>query len=222
MKLKEKIVGSVTILVLSIVFLMFGYFSNKDKQDNFEEVFSQEEETLNTVNKEAYSETKNVQTSNNEIIDEAEAQSIVVDIKGAVKNPKEYELMEGARIRDLIEAAGGLNDSADQNRIRFSQVLKDEDCIKIYEIGEEVEENSNIYTEPVEESSSQNSSGKINLNKATLTELQTLPGIGEVKAQNIIDYRESSGGFKAIDELTNITGIGSKTVDKLRDMVDIK
>lgn len=221
MKLKEKIVGSVTILVLSIVFLMFGYFSNKDKQDDFEEVFSQGEETLGSINEGNNTESKKLETKNNEFNNESETQSIVVDIKGAVKNPKEYELKQGARIRDLIDAAGGLKDSADQNKIRFSQVLNDEDCIKIYEVGE-VAEDSNIYIEEAGGSSSQNSSGKINLNKATLTELQTLPGIGEVKAQSIIDYRDSSGGFKAVDELTNITGIGSKTVDKLRDMVDIK
>lgn len=237
MKLKEKIVGSVTILILSIVFLMFGYFSNKDNKENFEEVFSQGEENMGTVNegsnnkdnkvetsktKITNGETTNTETATGEKANEIETELIIVDIKGAVNNPKEYKLKQGARIRDLIEAAGGLTDTADQNKIRFSKVLNDEDCIKIYEIGEVVEDTSDIYTAESEESSSEKSSSKINLNKASLTELQTLPGIGEVKAQSIIDYRESSGGFKTIDDLTNITGIGPKTVDKFRDMVDIK
>lgn len=215
MRLKEKIVGSVTILILSIVFLIFGFFSNKDDDVDFEEVFSKEEESLQTI-----AEGSGAEVEDNSVL---ESKPIIVDIKGAVKNPKEYELEEGARIRDLIEAAGGLTEEADEERIKFSQVLKDEDYIKVYRIGEEAEEGTMTFTETSgENSSSENSSGKININKATMTELQSLPGIGEVKAQSIIDYRESTGSFKSVDDLTNITGIGSKTVDKLRDMVDIK
>lgn len=215
MKLKEKIVGSVTILILSIVFLMFGFFSNKNDDVDFEEVFSKEEETLQIT-----PEGRGAEVEDNSVL---ESKQIIVDIKGAVKNPREYELEEGARIRDLIEAAGGLTEEADDERIKFSQVLKDEDCIKVYKIGEEAEEGTMTFTETSgKNSSSESSSGKININKASMTELQSLPGIGEVKAQSIIDYRESIGSFKSVDDLTNITGIGSKTVDKLRDVVDIK
>lgn len=212
MKLKEKIVGSITILVLSIVFLLFGYFSNKNKNIEFEEVF-----TKDMNNK---SNTSEVLTLNSE--GESENKTIVADIKGAVKNPREYELAEGARIRDLIDAAGGLTSEADENRIKFSQILNDEDCIKIYSVGEEADNAGDIFSETAADKEGQNSSGKINLNKASSSELQALPGIGEVKAQSIIDYRESIGKFKSVEELSNITGIGAKTVEKLRDMVDIK
>lgn len=210
MKLKEKIVGSLTILILSIVFLLFGYFSRKNDEIQFEEVFT---ENMNNV-----VEPVNESELTGEV---EEAQTMVVDIKGAVENPREYVLKQGARVRDLIDAAGGLMADADENRIKFSQILSDEDCIRIYKIGEEVEEDSDIFSGTASEER-KSSSGKININKASASELQTLPGIGEVKAQSIIDYRESIGAFKSIDELTNITGIGSKTVDKLRDMVDIK
>lgn len=214
MKLKEKIVGAVTILVLSIVFLLFGYFSNKDKNIEFEEVFTKDMSNKNNV--------LEVLPSDNEGEGEREYKTIVADIKGAVKNPREYELEDGARIRDLIDAAGGLTSEADENRIKFSQILNDEDCIKIYSVGEEVENESEIFSETAIVKDGQNSSGKINLNKASSSELQTLPGIGEVKAQSIIDYRENVGIIKSVDELSNITGIGAKTVEKLRDMVDIK
>lgn len=214
MKLKEKIVGAVTILVLSIVFLFFGYFSSKDKDVEFEEVFTNNMNTNTNAVEPVTSKSEGAKVSESEVI--------VADIKGAVKNPREYELKAGARIRDLIEAAGGLTEDADENRIKFSQILNDEDCIKIYKIGEAPEENNEIFSESPSAAGGQNSSGKININKATAAELQTLPGIGEVKAQSIIDYRESVGIIKSVDELTNITGIGAKTVDKLRDMVDIK
>ena len=214
MKLKEKIVGSVTILVLSIVFLFVGYFSNKDKEIDFEEVFEKDMNNKNTV--------EEFITSSSEVENKNEDKIIVADIKGEVKNPREYELKEGARIRDLIDAAGGLTGEADENRIKFSQILSDEDCIKIYKIGEEVDESNEVFSESSSSKEGQSSSGKININKASSSELQTLPGIGAVKAQSIIDYRESVGTIKSVDELTNITGIGAKTVDKLRDMVDIK
>lgn len=221
MKLKEKIIGSFTILVLSIVFLIFGYFSGRDKSIEYDEVFIEEYSGINQKENEA-SKGSITEPINNINIDINNSQDIVVDIKGAVKNPREYRLNSGARVRDLIEAAGGLTLEADENRIKFSQILKDEDCIKIYKIGEEMEEDTEIYSNTSSPGEGKNSSGKININKASSTELQSLPGIGQVKAQSIIDYRESVGGFKSVDELTNITGIGAKTVDKLRDMVDIK
>lgn len=211
MKQKEKIIGAVAILVLSIVFLLFGYFSSKDEKLEFDEVFETNSNSIELVGEKI----------GNELEQSSEEETIVVDIKGAVKNPREYELKAGDRVRDLITAAGGLAEEADESRIKFSQILRDEDCIKIYTIGEEVEEND-IFQEASSSSGGENSSGKININKASASELQTLPGIGEVKAQSIIDYRESVGGIKSVDELTNITGIGAKTVDKLRDMVDIK
>ena len=82
-------------------------------------------------------ESENKDSENQENEDNGK---IVVDIKGDVKNPREYELKEGSRIRDLIDIAGGLTAEADKERIYFSKILEDEQCIKIYKIGEEVEE----------------------------------------------------------------------------------
>lgn len=214
MKSREKLIGTIAILILSIVFLVVGYFSTKNKEKVFEQVFIDDYESKsNSVNINEMTEVKE-ETSKSK-------KTIIVDIKGAVKNPREYELNEGARVRDLIEAAGGLLKDADEEKIKFSKILKDEDFIKIYKIGEvEVDEDSEVFLqEEVEDKDDSNK--KININKASLTELESLPGIGEVKAQSIIDYRESSGGFKSIEDLTNITGIGAKTLDKLRDLIDI-
>lgn len=212
MKSREKLIGAIAILILSIVFLIVGYFSTKNKEKDFEQVFIDSYETENnSLNTNEMAEFNEESTKTRK--------TIIVDIKGAVKNPREYELNEGSRVRDLIEAAGGLLKDADEEKIKFSKVLKDEDFIKIYKIGEVDEDSEAFFDE--EEGDNDDSSKKININKASLTELQSLPGIGEVKAQSIIDYRESSGGFKSIEDLTNITGIGAKTLDKLRDLIDI-
>lgn len=206
MKRKEKIVGALAILVISIIALTVGYFSRSSVED--EEVFVPLERTIEEV---ADKDTK-----------ERVSETIVVDIKGAIKNPKEYTLKVGARVRDLIEMAGGLTEEADENKIYYSKILKDEECIRIYKIGEEVEEVQGEQIASEGASTNVKSSGKLNINKASLEELQTLPGIGEVRAKSIIEYREAQGGFKSVEELGNISGIGAKTLEKLRDKVDIK
>ncbi|WP_346876489.1 helix-hairpin-helix domain-containing protein [Clostridium sp. UBA5712] len=232
MKLKEKIIGALSILILSIIFLVAGYIINHNKEEEYKEVFLDEQqyfqsknskgngENENTENKDSNKDSNKKDSENQENIND---NKIVVDIKGAVKAPKEYELKAGSRVRDLIEIAGGLTPEADEEKIYFSKILEDEQCIKIYKIGEEVLD-SEIEVEEQQEkdTGAVDSKGKININKATVDELMTIPGIGQVKAQSIVDYRNENGKFKSVDELTNITGIGVKTLEKLRDKVDIK
>lgn len=226
MKLKEKIIGLVGVLVLSVVFLVGGYFVNKRNEEAYKSIYT------NNSNDSIFLEdnsSKKASQENNEKApqDKTEAlkevatnKKIIVDIKGAVKDPKEYELLEGARVRDLINKAGGITEEADENLIHFSKVLRDQECIIVYKIGEAPK--NDIANIANQSSGSAVKSEKINLNSATMEQLLTLYGIGEVKAKSIIEYREKSGGFKSIEELSNIDGIGSKTLDKLRDKVDIK
>jgi len=225
-KIKEKIIGALSILILSIIFLVAGYMINRNNEKPYEDVFINEEESLKGT---ASSENQeNIDSGNKQNADSANEKSIendniVVDIKGAVKNPKEYKLKSGSRIRDLIQMAGGLTEEANEEKIYFSKILEDEQCIKIYKIGEEVEDLEMEVQEQEEKSKgSVDSKGKININKATVEELMTVPGIGQVKAQSMVDYRNDNGNFKSVDELTNISGIGVKTLEKLRDKVDIK
>lgn len=223
MKMKEKIIGSAAILVLSIVFLVFGYLSRDNKKEDYQ-VFTQTEETTNGVSKAEIKEKVGAEVKKEGAVETQVKSTIVVDIKGAVKNPKEYALEEGTRVRDLIEIAGGLSEDADEERIYFSKLLEDEQCIKIYKIGEvtEVEFEEDIANTSKNKENDTTTKKKININNATVEELKTLSGIGEVRAQSIVDYRESNGKFNSIDDLGNITGIGLKTIEKLRDMVDIK
>ncbi len=213
-KLKEKIIGALSILILSIIFLVAGYIINHNKEEEYKEVFLDEQQYFQGQNSKGNGENENTENkaSNNKDSENKENINhckIVVDIKGAVKAPKEI--------------AGGLTPEADEEKIYFSKILEDEQCIKIYKIGEEVLD-SEIEAEGQQEKGTGaiDSKGKININKATVEELMTIPGIGQVKAQSIVDYRNENGKFNSIDELTNITGIGVKTLEKLRDKVDIK
>lgn len=223
MKMKEKIIGTLSILILSIIFLVAGYMMNRNKEEAYEEVFINEEESLKKLNSSEDGKNNNSENNDSESQGNKDGDKIVVDIKGEVKNPREYELKEGSRVRDLIDMAGGLTEEADKERIYFSKVLEDEQCIKIYKIGEDAEElEMEVQGQQENGLKTVDSKGKININKATVEELMTVPGIGKVKAQSIIDYRNENGKFKSVDELTNITGIGAKTLEKLRDKVDIK
>lgn len=227
-KLKEKIIGALSILILSIIFLVAGYIINHNKEEEYKEVFLDEQQYLQGQNSKGNGENENTENkassnNDNENQENINDSKIVVDIKGAVKDPKEYELKAGSRVRDLIEIAGGLTPEADKEKIYFSKILEDEQCIKIYKIGEEILD-SEIEAESHQEkgTGAEESKGKININKATVDEFMTIPGIGQVKAQSIVDYRNENGKFNSVDELTNITGIGVKTLEKLRDKVDIK
>ena len=138
-------------------------------------------------------------------------QSIVVDIKGEIVFPGIYEVDESFRVHDVIELAGGLTEFAKTKTVNFAQIVRDEMVIYIpHELDESMEA-------PIE----QGGNSKISINHATLVELQTLPGIGNVKAQAIINYREEFGSFKTLEELINVSGIGEKTLENLREFIEI-
>lgn len=140
-------------------------------------------------------------------------QIILVDIKGAVKKPGVYELPINARLHELVNVAGGLTDDAEDRQVNMAIVLADQQLVYIPRKGETVEQ-TNLPPQVGNES-------KVNINTASAEELQTLTGIGEKKAQAIIDYRTQNGNFQSIDQLTEVDGFGEKTVEKLRDSITI-
>ncbi len=146
------------------------------------------------------------------------SKTLKVDIEGAVLNPGVYYFEEGAIVNDALNKAGGLNQVADlayvSKNINKAEALSDEQKIYIPAVGE-------IIT-PVEStkevsSSKSNISGKININTATLEELDSLPGIGLTYAQRIIDGRP----YSSIEEIKNIKGIGDSTFEKIKDQITI-
>lgn len=152
-----------------------------------------------------------------EVEEEVAAGPVFVDVKGAVSLPGLYKAKEGDRVLDAIEQAGGLLETADEKQINFAQKVHDEMVIYVPEKGETIEDAPPVMAAP----SSGQTNGKVNINRAELSELETLPGIGPAKAQAIIDYREQQGPFKQVEDIQNVSGIGEKTFEKLQESISV-
>ncbi|ODV57154.1 helix-hairpin-helix domain-containing protein [Lysinibacillus fusiformis] len=194
------------VLVISGLFFYF-YFSSFDSSLPQEGLI----ETIQPI------EEMNQVESTAEV---AVQQQIFVDIKGAVMYPGVYELQPDNRIIDAIQLAGGYIENADTQLVNHAQKVQDEMVIYIPIKGEHFEDAStNLFISPME---SKNKDQKININIADTETLATLPGIGPSKAQSILSYREENGRFQTIDDLKNISGIGEKTFEKIKDSITVK
>ena len=145
--------------------------------------------------------------------------TMMVDIKGEVKKPGVYELAAGARVKEVVLLAGGFTENAEERQLNPAEKLADQQMIYVPNKEEAAE--MPVMTDTPTSAAEGATGAVININTADLTELQQSPGIGAAKAQAIIDYREENGGFKSVDELTEVSGIGEKTLEKLRDSVAI-
>ena len=144
---------------------------------------------------------------------------IVVEVAGAVTNPGVFEMEMGNRIFEALAAAGGLAGEADrqwvEKNINKSEKLKDGQKIYIYRVGE------NINSEIDNKINSEVVRGMVSLNNASSGELETLPGIGPVMAGKIIKYREENGGFKSVEEVKLVAGIGDKLYEGIKDLISL-
>ena len=203
-KLKnKKTIALIVVLIILFTASVMTYGRNKEKvfQDEYmDNIFVEEEE------KEVLVEVGDT---------EANKSYIVVEVKGEVTRPDVYELEEGSIVKELIDMAGGLTKEADISRINRAKKLQNHELVVIGNINDK--ENMNM----IEESSEAEYDGLININSANLEELKKISGVGDVKAQSIIEYREKNGGFKSIDEIKNIDGIGEKTFEKIKDKITL-
>ena len=139
---------------------------------------------------------------------------IFVDIKGAVKNPGVYQMKVGDRVKDALEAAGGLTAEADSQKVNLAKRLEDQMVIVVPKVGEEAEEI------PAGETRKEaTKEGKVNINTATVEELKTLKGVGEKKAEAIIEYRKKNGSFKTKEDLMKVRGIGKKLFESFQERI---
>ena len=220
MKFLNKHKGKIFILI----FILFTLYTVYDTY-NFEtktEVKTQKTETV--TKKEEKKETKD--------------DKVLIDIKGEIITPGVYELTTNNTVMDAINKAGGLTKASDTSNINLSKKLEDEMVIIIYsktEI-EKMNEENKIECPPCnnacikeedekakleKETEETKTTGKININEATSEELQNLEGIGEVKANAIIEYRNKNGNFKTTEDIKNVSGIGDSVYEKIKDNITV-
>lgn len=178
-----------------------------------------------------------------EIVDDIEAtENVRVDVKGAVKNPGVYELDSNSRVIDAIKLAGGVKSSASTKYLNLSKKVSDEMIIYVYTSNQiknmNIDENiieecncptidtsscagSNIITSIGDSTVKDDNTNKVSLNNASKDELMTLTGIGESKALAIIEYRNNNGGFKVLEDIMNVSGIGEAAYNKIKDYITL-
>lgn len=200
-------------LVIFILGIVYFLFQNQPKPVS---ILSESGEMIMDEDLLTMSTTDSTEITTQEMI-------IYVDIKGEVRDPGVYQLSNGARVMDAIESAGGLTNEADEDQLNLALLLSDQMVIVVPNINQTLEEEFsmvNYFANETDEDS--HNELKININVADVAELTLLPGIGEKKAQAIIDYREEYGSYQTIEDLMNVSGIGQKTFDKLSSMISIQ
>lgn len=183
-------------LILSSVLLLTACGS-KAEEIELEEV----------VQEEVVEEEKREETTDSET-----AEWIYIHVCGHVLNPGVYKLPQESRIFEAIEAAGGITEEAQESAMNLAEVLTDGQ--QIYIPSKEEWKESEEQTETAHQDD-----GKVNLNSASAEELMTLSGIGQAKADAIIQYREEHGGFQNIEELKEVTGIKDGVFQKVKDQI---
>ena len=138
----------------------------------------------------------------------SQPKTYIAHITGAVISPGVYEIEEGSRVNDLIELAGGLHEDADINRANLAAYVNDAQHIHIPFVNDE-----STYDNPV--------NPIININTATKEMLETLPGVGPVLAQSIINYREAHGMFSSIEDIRNVPRIGEALFEGIRGLITV-
>lgn len=216
--MKEWIMEKKSYLLFSFVGILIASYLFLIKDDN----------DTNIQKEKANWETNFEKQEDKKESEETAPVSMIIDVKGAVQKPGVYHVKTGERIVDVINRAGGFTEKADQSTVNLAMRVEDEMVIYIPTIGEvvtNVHTNSTTVTGGGAGSGAAGGSGKgdtVNLNKADVNQLQTLPGIGPAKAAAIIDHRDTNGPFKSIEGLKDVTGIGEKTFEKLKDKISVK
>lgn len=201
---QKKIIG----VVIGIVLLILAYFYYQKTQEPL------------------IDDQQNLEITQNETEEKTE-EKIKVHVSGAVVQEGVIELEANARVIDAIEKAGGTKEEADMKEVNLAETL--EDGMKIYiptkEEQKKIEEENTTITNEANTTSKTitqtNKKEKINLNTASLEELDTLPGIGPSTAQKIIDYRKEKGKFKSIEEIKEVSGIGESKYEKIKSLIEI-
>ena len=220
-KTKIIIIAILVVLLGAIIYYVYG---RETPENNKNAIIPYEDETIQ--NKE-----NNVSEDKSE---ENSTEKIIIYIAGAIKKEGVYELEEGSRISDAIEQAEGLKEEADITNINLAYKLEDGMKIRIptqtennekdiNKISEDyITKNSGLETENIIEDTSKEKEEKIDINKATQEELETLSGIGPSTANKIVQYRKDNGNFKSIEDIKNVNGIGESKYNEIKEKIIVK
>lgn len=230
-------------IIIGIALIVCLLLAGCGKDEEFVElrdVYSEGNVAELTVNSVSDDEGQTSANSDNSAEGQTDSLPIVVYICGEVNFPGVYELENGARVFDAINAAGGYKEGAYEEAVNLAQFVFDGQMINIPSIESVMEQNggqlpqqnlanivditsgaSNGDTSGSSGGTSGNSSGgaKVNINTASVSELTTIPGIGESKANKIISYRTEHGRFNSIEDIMNISGIKEGLFNKVKDYI---
>lgn len=202
---KEHIIIGLLIVILTII----GFKqSNKDVSLNDNLISSEN----------MASDTDSVEKSE-DMVENKTDQLYMCHIDGEVNKPGVYSFYDGARLKDIVEDAGGLTDNADLESVNLSLRVKDE--MKIHILSkEEALANVKADNQIIQTNNTLDDNKKVNINTADIDKLKSLPGIGDSKAKKIIDFRENNK-FESIEDMKNVDGIGEKTFENLKDYISV-
>jgi competence protein ComEA len=200
---KREKTGLIIFIIITLLIVSIMYF-NKSRGD-----------TTLVIDK-----NKNLLTNGEVTSDSSKSKSdIKVYISGEIKKPGVYTLNDGDRAEKLIELCGGFTINEETSSLNLAMKLKDEDFIRIPSklVNNQISNTSTTNTT----NALQGASALININTATKEQLMDLPRIGDAMSQRIIDYREKMGAFKDIKDITNVSGIGPKMFENIKDKITV-
>ena len=225
-KNKIIIIGAIIAVIAICGTVFFIFQKGEEEYIDFEAEYNDMQngiENNNESNKE-----NNTENDTNEKIEETN--QIIIHISGQVVNPGVISLKEGARVIDAVNAAGGLTAEADINKVNLAYVLSDAQKIYIPSVKEKedvtvISQGSGSNAEvSSKENENEDKTEKlmVNINTANETELQKLPGIGSSIASRIIAYRKENGKFNTIEDIQNVSGIGSSKFNNIKNYICVK
>lgn len=156
-------------------------------------------------------------------VQEETTDTVFVQVSGAVRSPGVYELPAGSRVFEAIQSAGGMTDDAAADSVNQAVEVSDGDMIVLCTL-QEWEQAKSQQTELIGGDLSgptQEADGRININTADVTQLCTIPGIGESRAQSIVTYREQNGAFGAVEDIMKVSGIKDGLFQKIKDKIKV-
>lgn len=213
-KLKNILISMAAVLMVSVTGLLI-YAYNRDTNRR-----AQQNLVLQGTESESDSEsTVSVSRQEKTNVAEAKTSSVIVQISGEVVNPDVYEMEDGARLKDLVEKAGGFTEQAYTDNLNLAERLKDEQKYVVLNAVKDIDKINALEENITDESSDE--AGLININTADARTLERLDGIGEILAGRIIEYRMSTGPFTSIEEIREVEGIGDKLYNKIKDEITI-